>query len=331
MGYNSVVTLENDYILMQEPFETLVAGLLSPKFEWLDIFPKMRLEGAESITWPKEKYSAENDPMKRLPRRLAAGADFVRVTASKLSEGQATMAKWGLEFSVSEKARRYKKNMDVVVRQIKRTTNWVGEWQNTQIIESVVDSSNGVNRLTSDMDFYKRSPVKWTEPTANPINDLLMMKYDYEDANMGYTGTDFYMSTKKFREMATYITALNVDKATRDSMYGTPTAGAGSLYIPLIEATVHKVRYGIDYGDLLLLDRDMSPITIYYDYNPEYGPSESFSMENGQVLENSFGLHSHEYRTDSNHEFVKQIWLENGVAIKDASAGMFVPNGAHGI
>ena len=54
-------------------------------------------------------------------------------------------------------------------------------------------------------------------------------------------------------------------------------------------------------------------------------------MENGQTLDNNFGLHSHEYRTDKNHEFVKQIWLENMPAIKDASAGMMVANGTYGI
>ena len=54
-------------------------------------------------------------------------------------------------------------------------------------------------------------------------------------------------------------------------------------------------------------------------------------MENGQVLPNDFVLHSHQYKTDKNHELIQQIWLENVIAVKDASAGMYNPTASDGI
>jgi len=329
--FSSLNTLENDWLLQQEPFETLIMKRLSPMFEWLDLFPKMRLNDSDSISWPKEQYSASSDPNKRFPRRRTSGADFTRVKASKLTSGQATLAQWGFEFAVDEKARRYKKNLDVLVRSLTRNATWLGEWENALIISNVVDETNGVQRITSGMDFYKRQKVAWGSDGYNPIKDLLLFKYDFEDANTGYKGTDFYLNKKSYRLLNEYITGINVDMETRKALYGTPVAGQGTLFIPQVNATVHEVSYGLVEGDLLALDRNMTPFTIYYDWNPEYGPAESFTMENGQVLDNNFGLHTHEYKTDKNHEFIKQLWLDNAIAIKDSSGGMFVPAGTYGI
>lgn len=330
MGYSSELTLENDWLLQKEPFEGLVGKVLVNKFEWLGFAPKVRLDGAESIAWATELYSADNDPEKRFPRRLTSGSDFVRVSSSKLTEGQATLAKWGFEFQIDERARRYKTNLDVMARQLKRQSNWLGEWQNARIISTLI-GAGGITDAPGAGSFASRVVVKWNVAGANPVNDMILLKGDFEDSVNGYTATDFFVSRSRFRDALSYLIKLDVDMETRRSLFGVATAGQDSIYVPVLGATLHSVRVGLNDGDIIVMDSGMSPFTIYYDFNPEYGPAQSFTMENGDVLDNNFGLHTNQYYTDKNHEFIKQLWLENVIAVKDASAGMKQLNGATGI
>ena len=331
MAYNSEGILENDWLLRQEPFEGLIGKELGKAFEWLSFAPKQRLSGSSSIAWAKELYSADNDPLKRFPRRLSSGSDFARITASKITSAQATLAKWGFEFVIAEEARRYKTNLDVLGRTLKKMANWVGEWQNAKIIESLINPTDGVQTAPSGGSFRKRSVTKWSAEGCNPVNDMILLGGDFEDAAVGYKATDFFVHKTNFREALKFLMNIDVDMSTRENLYGVAKAKAKSIYIPVLEATLHSVEYGMDEGDILVMDAGMSPFTIYYDWNPEYGPAESFTMENGQVLPNDFGLHSHQYKTDKNHELIQQIWLENVIAVKDASAGMYNPTASDGI
>lgn len=330
MVYRSEGTLENDWLLQQEPFEGLVGKTLAAKFEWLAFAPKVRLDGAESIAWANELYNADTDPEKRFPRRLTSGSDFVRVTSSKLTEAQATLAKWGFEFQIDERARRYRTNLDVLARQLKRQSNWLGEWQNARIVTALV-TTGGVSDAPGTGAFANRVVTKWNVAGCNPVSDMILLKGDFEDAANGYTATDFFVSRARFRNALQYLINLDVDMGTRESLFGVAKAGVDAVYIPVVGATLHSVRYGLADGDILVMDSGMSPFTIYYDFNPEYGPSASFTMENGETLDNTFGLHTHEYFTDKNHEYIKQLWLENVIAVKDSSAGMKQLNGATGI
>jgi len=331
MGYNSESILENDYLLRQEPFEGLIAKQLGIAFEWLSFAPKTRLNGADSVSWAKELYTPDDDPKKRFPRRLTSGADFARINASKITSGQANLAKWGFEFVISEQARRYRTNLDVLVRTLRRQANWIGEWQNARIINAIIDSSDGVQKAPSGGAFKTRTVVKWSESNANPITDMISLAADFEDAAVGYRATDFFVHKDNFREALKFLLKADVDIGTRERLYGIAPANAKQIYIPVLDANLHSVRHGLSEGDILVMDAGMSPLTIYYDWNPEYGPAESFQLENGQVLPNDFGLHSHQYFTDKNHELIQQVWLENVIAIKDASAGMYNPSGTDGI
>jgi len=331
MGYRSEGTLENDWLLQQEPFEGLIGSLLGQKFEWLSFAPKMRLEGAESVAWAREEYNADTDPEKRFPRRLTSGADFVRVTTTGMTEDQATLAKWGFEFQIDERARRYKKNLDILFRTLRRQANWLGDWQNARIITAIMDATTGVQDTPDSGAFQGRSVVKWNVDGCNPVSDLIMLKGDFEDAANGYTATDFFVSMSRFRNALQYLINLDVDMGSRENLFGVAKAGTNNIYIPVVGATLHGVRYGLKDGDILVMDSGMSPFTIYYDFNPEYGPAESFVMENGQTIDNDFGLHSHEYITDKNHEYIKQVWLENTIAVKDIRAGMKQLEGTYGI
>jgi len=331
MAYNSEGVMENDWLLRQEPFEGLISKILGKSFEWLNFVPKTRLNGADSVAWAKELYSPDNDPQKRFPRRWTEGADFARITASKITSGQATLAKWGFEFVISEQARRYKTNLDVLVRLLKRQANWIGEWQNARIINAVIDSTDGVQRAAADGAFRTRDVIEWSVEGCNPVNDMILLGGEFEDAAVGYKATDFFVEKTNFREALKFLMNLDVDMGTREKFYGVAAAKAKQIYIPVLDATLHSVEYGLTEGDILVLDAGMSPFTIYYDFNPEYGPSPSFTMENGQVLPNDFGLHSHQYKTDKNHELIQQIWLENVIATKDASAGMYNPSASNGI
>jgi len=331
MAYNSEGILENDWLLRQEPFEGLIGKELGKAFEWLSFAPKQRLSGSSSIAWAKELYSADNDPLKRFPRRLSSGSDFARITASKITSAQATLAKWGFEFVIAEEARRYKTNLDVLGRTLKKMANWVGEWQNAKIIESLINPTDGVQTAPASGAFRTRSVTKWSAEGCNPVKDMILLGGDFEDAAVGYKATDFFVEKTNFREALQFLMNIDVDMSTREKLYGVAPAKAKSVYIPVLEATLHSVEYGLDEGDILVMDAGMSPFTIYYDWNPEYGPAESFTMENGQVLPNDFGLHSHQYKTDKNHELIQQIWLENVIAVKDASAGMYNPTASDGI
>lgn len=331
MSFSQEEGLPNDWLLQQEPFEGLIGKILGQKFEWLNFAPRIKLDGAESVAWAKELYSPDNDPEKRFPRRISAGADWVRVKASKVTEAQATLAAWGFEFVITERARRYKKNIDVLARLLKRQANWLGEWQNARIIGTLMDANEGVQTVPQTGSFYTRSVTKWGSNGYNPIADMILLKDDFEDAQTGYSATRFVVSKTKFRQALTYLMNMDVRKEDRESMWGMAKAGLDQIYIPVLNATLQMAKYGLADGDILVLDDSLSPFTIYYDHNPEYGPAPSFELENGQTLPNDFGLHSFGYKTNDKHEYIKQVWLENVIATKDASAGMKCFNGAQGI
>ncbi|HOK59197.1 MAG TPA: hypothetical protein PK659_10390 [Methanothrix sp.] len=326
------ITLTNDWILQKETFEGLIAARLAKKFEWLDAIPKVSLDGAESVAWAVEEYTPDTDPMKRFPRRATAGTEFPRISIARLQENQAALTKYGFEIAISERARRYKTQIDVLMRTIRRAASWMGDWQNAKIIAAITDQTNGVQRLTSEMEFYKRTVAKWGTQNADPIKDMLLLQADFEDtASPGYAATDFYVSKKKFRQMLQALVAMDVDYETRSALYGEPVATATSLYIPLLDATVHGMTSGIEDGAILVLDNSIAPATLYYDFNPEYGPAPAFETEEGETIQNTFGLHTNEYRDGAQRDLIKQIWLENVIAVKDGKGGLFVPNGDYGI
>jgi len=329
--YKDIDGLPNDYIWQKEFIEGFMIEKFSKTMEWLDFIPKVETD-AESIVGYREQYSADTDPKKRLPRKRTSGAEFVVVTASDLQEISAIVAQAGWSVVFTERARRFARtDRDMVRRRLMRIINWMGEYMNREIISALTNATKGVDREASGMKFYDRTVAKWSAETANPVDDMILMSQDMEDHAPGYRATDFFVHKDNFAEMLRHLINLDVDRPTREALFGMPQAQMDSIYIPVLGATIHKVQYGLTEGDIMAMDRSITPATMYYTYNPEYAPKEFVPMENNQTLDNNFGLHSHRYLEDKTHELNIQLWLENTIMVKDATAGLFMPTGSYGI
>jgi hypothetical protein len=324
-------TLPNDYLMQQEYRDPLVIEKMMQKVAWLDFMP-MQESTSEIITATRELYSADDDPEGREPSLRTSGSRFTRVAASGKEEISTFLSNKGFEVVIDERMRKYAANAEDIDKRYTRAASWLAKYVGAKVITTLKSASKGVTRLNSNMSFYNRSIVKWSASSGvNPINDFLLLVEDVENQGTGYKATDFYIAKGKFNAMMKWLVALNVEMETKREIYGVPRIQDESIYIPALDATIHKIRTGLDEGDVLVLDRNVDPCKWYYGYNQEFSPITTFASEDGTQLQNVWGLHSHQYMDDENHDVMIQFWLECGILTKDQLGGIFTPAGTYGI
>jgi len=327
---SGIKALPNDWMIKKEMIEPMMLELLVAPLEWMSFMPAVEAT-AETITATREIYNADTDPMKRLPVLRTPTSKFSRVSISELEDVSTSMAAYGLEFAFTERVRRFQQNIDEIDRTLRRVTTWIGQYVNNMAMGTLLDATNGVTRTDGDTAWHARTPIKWSEEDAVPVQDLIVIGGDLEDAALGQRATDAYVNKVNFRELQKHLINLNVPADTRKDLYGITKAGDKSIYIPAADITVHKMDSGITEGDILVIDQNISPITRYYAKNPAYGPLESVTLESGQTIPNDYGLHTHKYWVDPTHEDVTQIWLEMGFLTKQPDGGLYCPSGTYGI
>jgi hypothetical protein len=323
----STIELPNDFWIQKEFYEPYILEKIDQALEWMNFLPRTFAD-SESITGNKDTYTADNDPRKRMPPLRGAGSKFVKIGISELEEVSAIMADRGFEFSISERTLRYQYNIDEGTRTLNRAARWLASFINTQVISSMVDANEGVTRSAATQKFYDRTVVAWSDEGSNPIEDMLLMTDDMENLGIGYSPTDWFVYKTNFSELRNRLITLDVDLPQKERIFGVPEAKADTIFIPALGGTVHKVNYGLIEGDILAIDRGMSPGTYYYGTNPRYAPAIEATNEDGKLIKNDYGLHSHKFFRDESHEDVVQLWVENAIMIKDPTAGLFCPVGS---
>lgn len=327
-GSSPVGNLPNDPYLQKEFYEPeiyrRVSRALAPLIEFL---PKVEAD-AEAIVAIREMYSAATDPQRRYPALHVAGAEFPRVTISGLEEIATVIAEEGLEFAISPRARRWATGITMIDRTFQRVSWWLADYLTMKMFTNL---KGYVTETTGGMSFYDRSKVAWGAEGANPVKDLRLIQDDMEDFDMDFTVTDFYVARDGYRALLAHLVDLDIDVETRRNLFGMPEARSEEIFIPMVGATVHKVKYGLDEGAVLALDMNNRPATLYYGRNPEFAPTERWETEEGEVMENNLGLHSHAYFEDRTHDEIRQLWFEHAVLVTEPMAGIYVPPGAKGI
>lgn len=304
------ITLPNDKYLQSDFVESRIVNMILPELEWMDFMPKVQVD-SKAVWGTKEPTTAATDSKRRRPRLRTAGSRFVKIEVSNLEEISTTMASFGLEIRIDEDAVRFAEGLDMINRAYTRAAYWLAQEVNMVIGDALVD---GVYTEGATDKFYSKSTPVWSDTTnRKPITDLQLLLSDMERDGYPYELTDVYLHKDNYDEVLNYLVNINVNQGERQAIWGTPNFKTAAIELPVLGVTAHRMRFSVEEGKVLGLDKRFSPATYYYSRNPKYP----------QTTENSIGFHLHKYDDDDTHDTVFQMWLEYGTLVKEPYAGIY--------
>jgi len=300
------VTLPNEEFLRKEFVEAKVFELLEPQLYFLDFLPKVQAD-AKAVKYKYESTSAATDTKKKYPRKHTAGAKFAMVSISDLTVGSAILSKEGFEVRIDEDAQQYPEGVDEIDRAFRRVAYYLAESVNSKILAAI---TSGVNTTTN----HFNPSVEWSDPNAQPINDLIGLAQDMRREGYPYRLTDVYLHTNEYWDLVRYLTFLDVGNDKQKAVFGIPNISESVITVPVLgNVKVHELLSSMETKDILGFDQRFPCGTFYYAKNPKYP----------MTVENELGFHVHSYEDNETHDLVYQFWIDFAVAVKEPYAAIY--------
>src|SRR3990167_9697154 len=119
-----VVDLPNLQFLRKEYIYSQVAEKVAGELIWDGLFPHIDAQ-AKSVSWPRDQYSAFNDPKKLRPPMHTQMAEFAQIEISALDRESTALAGWGAQLIFSPDVLVYPAQVDEAARARTRFAEWL--------------------------------------------------------------------------------------------------------------------------------------------------------------------------------------------------------------
>lgn len=291
-----------------------VIRILEPTLYWTDVIPRVRTETG-TVRYRYESVSASGDTKKETPPIHTPTARFPKVDKTDMSIASAVTREHGFEIDIDRKAVTQKDGINELVEAYETAAFWIAEYMNSEVLSALTAGA------TSSFTYFSPSAV-WSDASALPIADLMALADDMDREGYPFTLTDVYMNTAGFRELRNYLTFYDSATESQRKMFGVPQdIQKESIYIPAIDATVHKVKSGMTDSYVLGIDRNQNVATTFYftdDYFSQANVSYTTVIDGSEQRKTvaNPGIHYHSFFDDHDHVHVMQFWMDNVTKVK---------------
>ena len=308
------VVLPNDRYLSRVFIENYINDFIVPALPFMQAMPRIKTD-AETITGTKESYGLYDSPVAGKPKALMPGTQFKDIEITALEQVHAAIAGRGFQIKIRDRARIYAAGIDEIARAYQAIIYFATRDMSEEMGLAL---KTGVRQATTGDRFYDRVHASgyktWGEDGKTPLEDLIAFKSTLRYYDKPYLMTDAFVSRNNFDEILEYMVFLetSTDKQ-KASFWQEQDATIRTITMPVIGLRVHELLDGISDGEILGLDANMPPCTMYYTENPLYP----------QQVKKQYGLHVYTNDDRENGWYLIKLWFETAFLTKAQSAGYF--------
>jgi len=302
-----MVSGTNDRFLRTNVAIRSVYEKLEPNLIFLDLVTPIK-EESNAFMYRTDAVGAASDPKKETPPMVAQGAQFPEIDRSrKTTVSELTKTKGFAMRIPRDLIRQGIAGMNEILDNYERAGYWLAEAINTEFATALTTGAT-----TSFTNF---SPAAiWSAEGAAPIYDLMCMAQDMDREGYAFKMTDAFTNKAGFDELNRYLMFMDVTDSSR-ALMGKPEITRDSIYIPSLDATVHKVKTGMTDGYVLGMDGQANVAECHYHIDPKYSIADvSYkTIVNGAETTKTtpnFGIHFNQFEEQDTHDTVMQFWYE---------------------
>ena len=132
--------------------------------------------------------------------------------------------------------------------------------------------------------------------------------------------TDVFVNKDEWYQLKAYLTSVDIGDLKQKMMYGVPEISADKIYIPVVDANVHKVMSGLTDSYVLALDEKNPAAEIHYYNDPKFSTAKVsyktvVDSKPTTVTVPNLGLHFFQYEEEDTHDTSMQFWVENKTVV----------------
>lgn len=288
----NTISLAPEKLLRKEFIEGVILEKLNPDMGFLNLFPRVNLEGATSFKHFRDEISAEDDIVSGVTSEPVPLTELARLPEIEFSKIQSQIGDthrfgYALRFS-KEIFKKENGRIDEVLRGLDRASYGIKRALNRMSKNALANNAEAATITLNDGSWKTSEKIEYDIADMKAAYDII--GYDY-NLNTTFISKDSFYGAKK------YFDALLPNGFTPNNMDG---------------VEINKVNELTQ--DLIGLDSTVRPATMYYNVDNDFSTIEG-SFVNVNV------------RDEREYPFNKviEIWCEMGIGIHHPKAILYQP------
>lgn len=312
------VTGTNDFYLRKEIALPVAYEKMEPllfALDWIQPVP----EPDAFFMYRYNDTSVTGDAKREEPAAHRVGGNMPEINFSRPLTASELMKMDGFSVRLPRQVIRAGAGGNEIMRCYENAGVWLAYWLNTKILTTLVA---GATTPTW-------TPTVWSEEaTANPVEDLRLLKYQMRREGYPFRLTDTIVNIENFGELEGYLTAMDINSVKQERIFGMPGGNGDSIYVPIAGCNVIGVDSGISEGGLLALDKVNPGAEFHYCVDSKFGTANiSYNtMVDGKKTRKdvkNFGIHYDTYEEPDTKDTILQFWIEGKTVITNAYAYLY--------
>lgn len=285
----STITISPKKALRREFIEATILSKMNPELGFLNLFPKVNLEGATTFEQYVDDTNAEDDIKSGVlgePIELGELSRLSEIEVSSINRVIGDTKEFGFNLRFSKDVLKQNHKIDEILRAYQRAGFAMNLTINNMILNTIKTYAGATPITLND--------GSWTTSEKIP-EDIIDMQKAFEQVGYDYTLTDMYIGKDSWYGAKKLYNALEVNGFTPNDMEG---------------STLHKV-HELD-SDLIGLDMNVKPLTIYYNVD-----SDLSTMPDSFINVNKYQEQKHP------RNIVIEITAQMGIGVKHARGMLY--------
>lgn len=234
-----------DRYLRKEVALPIVYEKMEPALLWQN-YVRMVPEESEAFLYRYNDTSMSGDAEKQYPPMHESGALFPELDYTRPSTGAAMTEERGFSMRIPRKVIRSSSGINEVMKAYEVAGFWLGEFINTEIGTALTSGATSASWTVT---------AAWSEGTATPIDDLMDLVEEINDREgFNYHVDEILLEKTNWNELKKYLLELDLAEFKQKTLYGMPEVRKDAVYIPVLDATLRKVKSGLTHSYVLGVD-----------------------------------------------------------------------------
>lgn len=308
-----------DFYLNQGMALRLLYERAEPFLLWSQFINPIKDDKA-AFLYRYDDVGMDNDPKKKKPAHVQLGGDFPEIDMSRPTVTSGLTESRG--FSVRIK-RQVIRDEAAGVSEVQRAYKFAGFWMARYLNDSILSA------ITTGATTPTWTPTAtWTDASATPVDDLIRLEEQMDREGYAYSLTDVFVPKASWYALKGYLTSVDVSDLKQRSLYGVPEIKSDQITIPVVGASVWKVKSGMSSGYILGLDRNNPCAEYHYYVDPKFG-TETVQYEtvvNGSkqmVTAANLGVHFDTWVEKGSEDTIMKFWVESKTVVTEAYAALY--------
>jgi hypothetical protein len=289
----------------------LIYEIMEPNLIWADMLKQVP-EDSNAFMYQYDSTGKSSDAKKQTPPIHAGGAKFPRLDKSRRTTASGLTQQNGFEIAIPRSIIRSTSRGPAEVQDAYNSAGyWMAEWINTNILSA----------LTSGATTPTWTPTTtWDGATATPIDDLIRLGAQMDREGYPFRMTDCFVNKAEWYELKAYLTSVDIGDLKQKAMYGVPEISADRIFIPVVDANVHKVMSGMTDSYILAMDAKNPAAEIHYYNDPMFSSAKVsyktvVDSKESTVTVPNMGIHFFQYFEEDTKDTIMQFWVENKTVV----------------